>query len=230
MSTASPSSLPSKEVSKPELESKSFLNNWAVHCSTLPPPNFDPAASTPFGNLLRVDPNLIVLNENNDDDDILLAKRMKMKDIVKFVEGELLPNHFEQILEETIFALLTPPQPPSSSSSVHDTAQKGKIQGTVGQEYLAMQRLEKFFNGLADASRRGSRKALSVIYDLCAASEKRQKAMGGNNCDNNAGSVAAGGPIKPNKEQSVSATKLIDLSYRLSLASLVIGMIANGGR
>ena len=35
------------------------------------------------------------------------------------------------------------------------------------EESLTMQRLEKFLNGLADSSRRGSRKALEVIYNLC---------------------------------------------------------------
>ncbi len=213
----------------------SFLTKWAVHCSTLPKPNFDLASSSAshrslFVNLLQVDPNLVLDDTNIHDDAVVVSKeednyetkdpqkmfnhpRMQktIRNLLSEIETHILPPNFGPRLEETVFTLLSPmplddfyntirSTTSSTSNASSNTTQSTIIHTT--EEAMTMQRLDTFLNGLANSSRRGSRKALEVLFHCCC-------------CENGSNVLVA------------SAKKLIDLAYRLALASLVIDMVMN---
>lgn len=193
-----------------EIVSNTFLSNWAVYCSTLPVADFSNGnnSESPYLNLLKVDVNLVKnMNDNNDDEEVITVNktRMKIRKVMKFIESEILPNNFGQTLEETFFALLAPVD---NGNSMANDIENNEFSSSMDD--LAMQRLCKFLNGLADSSRRGSRKSLSVIYNCCIASET-------SNIDGN----------RSNVHVKASAKSLLDLTYRLSLASVLLGRNMN---
>ena len=188
-------------ASSEEIVNYSFLNNWAVFAPTLPPADFTPSDDrVPFVNLLKVDPNLIQ-NENanaNAIDFKIKQERMRIRKMMLLIEAEILPPWLK--LEETVFALLTP----SSTTLTHGHDHNHMVTEDLTMEDLAMQRLEKFLNGLAESSRRGSRKALAVIYNCCLKSNS-----------------------KHSNQKTANANDLLNLAYRLGLASLLLSGKAN---
>ena len=170
----------------------SFLSNWAVHASTLPPAAFTSSNGesnrAPYLNLLQVDENLINHNISESDKE----KRIKIRDKMLQIEECILPPSFGQKLEETVFALLTPTMTSSDNFSSIDNS-------SFLEDDLAMQRLEIFLNGLSDSSRRGSRKALSVIFNCCVTNT-----------------------FKSASQMTARASDLLNLSYRLALASMIL--------
>ncbi len=196
----------------------SFLNNWAVYCSTLPKANFNHTTNTcttsnsqqqvPFKNLLQVDENLL-LNLGDNECMIRKKKQMKIRKIISFIEDNILPPWFGQTLEEISFALLAP-----TSNKTNDDKEYDDYSQHCSMDNLAMQRLEYFLNGLADSSRRGSRKALSVIYNcvvVTSAAAGKKSTSSNDNISNH------------NKEKEANAKDLLDLTYRLALSSLLLG-------
>lgn len=183
-------------ASSKEIINYSFLNDWAVFAPTLPPADFTPSdVNVPFVNLLKVDQNLIQNENTNEVDFKVKENRMRIRKMMLLIEAEILPPWFGRKLEETVFVLLAPSQTTLAYGHGHDHTATEDL--TV--EDLAMQRLEKFLNGLAESSRRGSRKALAVIYNCCVESNSKNI-----------------------NQKTASANDLLDLAYRLGLASLLL--------
>jgi hypothetical protein len=146
------------------LDRENFTRRWltdlAVFCSTLPPPA---EFSTDHGGIRGVYDDLLMLDPNlltpALDDEHVLDTRKRIKYILSVIEERVLPPDFGRTLYERYFALLTP------SPSMTEYDQDSPMEA---QKKIAWKRLEKFINGASEASRRGSRKALTCIFKCCA--------------------------------------------------------------
>mmetsp|Transcript_11333 Transcript_11333/g.14201 ORF Transcript_11333/g.14201 Transcript_11333/m.14201 type:complete len:738 (+) Transcript_11333:81-2294(+) len=201
----------------------SFLSNWGLYGLALPPPHFSSKSASQsststsqsteaFGNLFQVDQNLILT------DSIVTKLKsdtfQQRKYLLQIVQKHILPTNFGAKLEQTIFAF-------TETDVVHNTGNENAVHNNhtghanvadpnrhQNEHQLNKQRLEKFLQGLAEASRRGSRTALAVIYKCCIAMNMSNSDHDHNNNNNN--------------NAMASAKDLLDLSYRLALASLIL--------
>jgi hypothetical protein len=122
-----------------------------------------------------------VPNAGTNEDDTPTQQRMTLEEYVNRIaqlEREVLPVDFGNRLYQAVF-----------------TASR-ETYGTQSLETSASrQHLEAFFEGLSNASRRGSRAALQVMFQSCQTNKKE------------------------NNEITIQATEFIQLGYRLALAS-----------
>jgi len=176
----------------------SFLSDWNVFCSTLPETNFDDPDFC-FKNILQLDEKILssegISLAKDSGVEIVQRKRVALMSVI---EGKILPKGFGRRFEEVAF--LFPGDKVSrdlflsESCDQKNFGQQSNGSGTVEDQEAAMKRLEYFFDGAAECSRRGARKSLSVIYKCC--------------CDKSGGRIIEKAPAKD----------LIELAYRLSLA------------
>jgi hypothetical protein len=136
-----------------------FLTDWAVFCSTLPGPD---TQSDDYDNLALMDGNMLSYELLHPE---VEKRRLTTSSIMKVTEEQILPKNFGQILYRVAFI---DDEPMDDSMDV--------------DEDRAMSRLAKFLDGLAECSRRGARKALSVIFQCCnqmydSSSSKRDRAL-----------------------------------------------------
>ena len=157
--------------------SQRFLTDWGVFSSTLPPA--DPSS---FHQLLQEDPNMFL-----DCSEEIANRRFHIQKIMSIIETHVLPPNFGQHMYETLFALLTPTNPSDETELDHHDNKQVK-------DVIAMRRIEKFLDGAAMTSRRGSRKALTCLYNCC---------------------------LTTHGQQGANAKDLMDLAYRCSLSILL---------
>jgi hypothetical protein len=164
--------------------SNTFLTDWAVFCSTLPPAEFSPDSQ--YVDLLSVDSNLLLESSYSAE---VITRQQRIRHIMTIIEKHVLPPNFGDTLCENYFTLLAPM---GSNDLVNDTNADSPLDAP---RRIAWERLEKFMDGASETSRRGSRKALTCIYKCCA--------------------------LHGDTTQKASAKDLIDLAYRLALASTI---------
>lgn len=102
-------------------------------------------------------------------------------------------KHIMGIIEENVL-------PPNFGRTLHECfftllKPNASLDCDDGIRRIAWERLQKFMDGLSETSRRGSRKALTCIYKCCASDG--------------------------DTSQKASAEKLLDLTYRMALASSI---------
>ncbi len=195
-----------------QIKRVSFLSDWAVLCSTLPKAKFVSQKDLTslslkeqeelFVNILHVDPSLLDIEARRSkleiDEEIIYGKirrynaedlyvqrqRQRILYILGILEEFVLPTNFSEIFHQRLFALLKP-------SGGMDRNRK---EGSISSDTIAWDKLQQFLNGVSDASMRGSRKALTCIFQCCCA-----------DADNT-------------RTKKAKAQDLLDLCYRLSLA------------
>ena len=118
--------------------------------------------------------------------------------LMQVVENKILPPDFGRKLETAAFSLSEDDGGIGGgvgASTVSETDQQ-RLQRV---EETRLARLEKFFDGASNVGRRGGRKALGVLFDCCV--------------------VQKNGHGQPGEENLAPAKDLLELGYRLTLAS-----------
>lgn len=156
-----------------------FLTDWAVFASTLPPPD-----SSTYHDLLQEDANMF-----EHSMEVIHGKRANIHYILEIIEEHILPKHFGQEMYQHLFALLIPESALDASFSTNHDPWKMEVQNSTN---MLMKRIEKFLNGVALTTRRGSRAVLTSIYQCC---------------------------ISQGQDQA-EAKDLLDLFYRIALSNL----------
>ncbi len=168
------------------MKTNSFLIDWAVFCSTLPPADFSPdvAAAGRYTDLLTVDPKLLLQSSFSEQ---IKKRQQRIRHIMEIIEKHVLPQKFGDTLYEIYFALLAP---------MSSNEQLGNDTPVDAKRRIEWERLKKFMDGASESSRRGSRKSLTCIYKCCSSNVE-------------------------DRTNNVNAKDLIDLAYRLALASSI---------
>lgn len=168
----------------------SFLSEWAKYCSTLPCANFkDPHPINPYRNILQIDPNTTTCTPSTPSTLASLTRRKYITELMKVLEEQILPSKFGDTLQRVAF---TAPQHQQGQDQDQDHEQEMEME---------MNELDAFLNGAAECSRRGSRKALEVMFNCCRASAATHYDA---------------------SEAEARAEDLLNLAYRLGLASSLL--------
>lgn len=120
--------------------------------------------------------------------------------LLQAVEHKILPRNFGNRLYETVFLKSKSHSEYArnpSTASVHDQ----------NDSYMQMVKLETFFEGLAQCTRRGNTKALSVLFQCCQPQQST---------NNDNGDTAFGIQESP---VMVDPLELVTIGYRVGLAS-----------
>lgn len=141
----------------------------------------------------------IVLSPRDDDQEKLLALREQQAILMSVVEEKILPPDFGKRLEEVAFIKLQRVMQPKADEE---------------DEYTRLARLEQFFHGAANAGRRGGRAALGTLFQCCV--------QGVDDPDDSSHLVHRDG-----NEFMANASKVLDVAYRLSLASAFLSADEN---
>jgi len=190
----------------------SFLSDWAEYCSTLPSADFSrDVVDGKFDDLLLVDPKILAFEASikggqskiDSNMDKILVERQRISYIMKIIEEHVLPPDFGEIFHRRVFSPVT-----SDDSNGEPNAIEIDI-----NDKTAWIKLDKFFNGISDSSMRGSRKALTSLFRCCCRSNLSK------------------GNGMANTNTYAPAKDLIDLAYRLSLATAIYdGYMINQGQ
>jgi hypothetical protein len=164
----------------PPTEHSSFLVEWAVACTDSSP---GIAAA---------------INTADESIDELRAERQTL---LQAVEQNILPPNFGNRLYETAFLV-------AGDASLYASCETKSTTGPeVTDAYTHRARLERFFQGLSDSGRRGTKAAMTVLFGVCQAVQVE--------------SVATSNNVKTTtiRTRRVRATEFVDMGYRLALAT-----------
>jgi hypothetical protein len=163
--------------------------------------NNDPSADKPsfLQELARLSYCLDIGRQAQGSDDDTIREYEAMRQI----EEQILPIHFSQMLYSTSFCIL-------SNDNNGYLANPGPV-----DEYTRTARMERFFDGLSNCTRRGSKAVLTTLFDAlysimqlsCPSESNSKKKEDLNNTSSN---------------KRVCAVQFVELGYRLALATVYL--------
>jgi hypothetical protein len=135
--------------------------------------------------------------QGNDD-----SNTVHVCDTMRQIEEQLLPRHFSQMLYSTSFCILA-----KNSNNVH-SINPGPV-----DEFTRMARMERFFEGLSNCTRRGSKAVLTTLFDALLYSSMQPSSPTATKSNEKEETNHT------SSNQRVCAVQFVELGYRLALAT-----------